>query len=215
MRSRTPIAAVRVVVRSAGDGWDALLVMATLSLAWIGLSLTVLLAPPATAALFETMHELAAGRTPGLGDLLRSMRRRFVASWAWAAWGLAGLTLFGVNVWFYLGGSDALALAAAAFAVLGALFAVSALFVWPFVFLDEDGRFLRAIRNAVLAVLAAPLFAVTLALLLAGVIALSAVLVVPLAVFTPAFVCLVASHAVADRLRAFGKLPPRPAVEAE
>ena len=215
MTSLAPIAAVRVVARSAGDAWDALLVMALLSLAWIGLCLTVILAAPATEALFEAMHTLAEGRTPDLTDMLRSIRRRFLASWAWGAWSLAGFALFVAQVWFYLGASDATAFVSAAFIVLGALFAVSVLYVWPFVFLDDDGQLVRAVRNAVLSVLAAPLFALSLAFLLVLVIAASAVLVLPLAAFTPAFVCLVASHAVTDRLRAFGKLPPRPVVDAE
>ena len=43
---------------------------------------------------------------------------------------------------------------------------------------------MRAIRNSVLAVLAAPLFALTLAVLLVLVVGVSAVLILPLAVFS-------------------------------
>jgi len=209
MRRREPLDALRVVRRSFGDAWDALVAVAPLNLAWLGLGLTIVLLPPATAALFESMHELASGSTPGFGDFLRSVRRRFVGAWLWAVWAVAGLTLVGLNVRFDLDPSSPAAWLSAAVAVLGVLFVISLLYVWPFVFLQAGGGLVRAIRNSVLTVLAAPLFAVTLAVLLVLVVAAGAVLIVPLAVAVPGFVALVASHAVTDRLRAFGKLSPR------
>jgi hypothetical protein len=44
-------------------------------------------------------------------------------------------------------------------------------------------------------------------------VAFSAVLIVPLALVVPGLIGLVASHAVTDRLRAFGRLPRRPAAD--
>lgn len=210
MRWREPFDAVRVMRSSLGDAWDALIAVAPLNLAWLGLGLTVVLLPPATAALFESMHELASGRSPGIRDFLGSVRRRFVAAWLWALWASAGLTVVGVNVRFDGDARGPVAWLSAVFVVLGVLFSVSLLYVWPFVLLQPDGGLIRAIRNSILAVLAAPLFAVTLAVLLVVSVAASAVLILPLAVVTPGLIGLTASHAVTDRLRAFGKLPPRP-----
>jgi hypothetical protein len=90
---------------------------------------------------------------------------------------------------------------------------VSVLYVWPFVFLQSEGGLARAIRNAVLAVLAAPLFALSLSILLVLVVVIGVVLILPIAVFLSSLVGLISSHAVTDRLRAFGKLPPRASVE--
>ena len=194
------------------DAWDALIAVAPLNLAWLGLALTVVLLPPATAALFEAMHELASGSTPGIRDFLGSVRRRFVAAWLWALWAMAGLVLIGINVRPDPDPSEPAAWLSAAAAVLFVLYAVSLLYVWPFVFHQAGGGLAQAIRNSILAVLASPLFALTLALLLGLVIAAGAVLILPLAVAVPGIVGLVASHAVTDRLRAFGKLPPRPSV---
>jgi uncharacterized membrane protein YesL len=211
---RDPLDAVRVIRRSVSDAWDALIAVAPINLAWVGLSLTVVLFPPATAALFESMHELAGGRTPGIRDFLGSVRRRFIGGWVWALWAAAGLTIAGVNVRFDPDPAEPGAWFAAAVAVLGILFGVSVLYVWPFVFLQPDGGLLRAIRNSLYAVLAAPLYAIVLAGLLALMVAAGAVLILPLALIVPGLIGLVASHAVTDRLRAWRKIPPRPSEEA-
>jgi uncharacterized membrane protein YesL len=215
VRWREPLDAVRVMRRSLRDAWDALVAVAPINLAWVGLSLTVILFPPATAALFESMHELASGRSPGIRDFVGAVRRRFVGGWAWALWGAAGLTIVGLNVRFDPDLTDPRAWLSAAIAVIGILFGVSLLYVWPFVFLQPEGGLRRAIRNSLLTTLAAPLFAIVLALLLAVVVAVGAVLILPLALVIPGLICLVASHAVSDRLRAWSKLPPRPAEVAD
>ena len=215
MRWNEAIDAVRVVRRSLRDAWDALVAVAPINLAWAGLGLTVVLFPPATAALFESMHELASGRSPGIRDYVGSVRRRLVDGWAWALWGAAGLTIVGANVRLYPDPTDPRAWLSAALAVLGILFGVSVLYVWPFLLLQPNGGLPRAIRNSVLAVLAAPLFAVVLAILLAVLVAAGAVLILPLVLVLPGLVCLVASHAVTDRLRAWRKLPARPSKDEE
>ncbi|MDQ2966117.1 MAG: hypothetical protein M3R57_09750 [Chloroflexota bacterium] len=214
MRWREPLDAVRVVRRSLRDAWDALVAIAPINLAWAGLGLTLVLLPPATAALFESMHELASGRSPGIRDYIGSVRRRLVDGWAWALWGAAGLTIVGVNVRLDPDPTDPREWVSAAVAVLGILFGVSLLYVWPFLFLQPDRGLVPAIRNSILATLAAPLFAIVLAVLLALVVAVGAVLIAPLVLVVPGLICLVASHAVTDRLRAWGRIPPRFSEEA-
>jgi uncharacterized membrane protein YesL len=213
VRLREPLDALRVVRRSIRDGWDALFVVGTLNLAWLGLSLTVILLPPATVALFESMDELSSGREPGFREFLTAVRRRFIGAWIWALWAFAGLTIAMVNVRYWNDSGGSLVWLSAAFAVIGALFSVSLLYVWPFVFRQSEGGLTRAIRNSILAVLAAPVFALSLAVVLVVIVAMSAILILPLAVFLTALVGLIATHAVSDRLRAFGKLPPRAAVD--
>jgi uncharacterized membrane protein YesL len=213
MRWREPLDAVRVVRAALRDGWDALFVVAVLNLAWLGLSLTIVLFPPATVALFESMDELASGRIPGPRDFLGAVRRRFLGAWLWALWAIAGMTVVTVNVRYWGDAGGALVWVAATFVVLGLLFGVSLLYVWPFVFRQQDGGLLRAIRNSILTVLAAPLFAISIAVIVVLVVALSAVVILPLAVFTSGLLGLIATRAVTERLRAFGKLPPRPAVD--
>jgi hypothetical protein len=177
------------------------------------MALTVVLLPPATAALFEAMHELAAGSAPSFRDFVASVRRWFVVAWLWAVWAGIGLWLVVLVVRFDPDPTQPGSWLAALFVVAGLLFAVSLLYVWPFLFLQSEGGLVRAIRNAVLTVLAAPLFGLVIALLLSVTVAVGVLLIFPLAVFVPGLMGLVASHAVSDRLRAFGKLPARPMAE--
>ena len=213
MRRREPGDAIRVVRAALGDAWDGLFLLGVLNLAWLVLSLTIVLLPPATVALFESMDEVASGRSPGIRDFLRAVRRRFLGAWLWAVWAIAGMTLVAVNVRFWSASGGALVWVAATFVVLGLLFGTSLLYVWPFVFRQHEGGLVRAIRNSLLTVLAAPLFAICLAILVLLVVAISAVLILPIAVFSMGLVGLVATRAVTDRLRAFGKVPPQAAVE--
>lgn len=213
MTLRQPLDALRAVGRAIRDAWDALFVVGVLNLAWLGLSVTVILLPPATVALFESMDELASGRIPGIREFFVFVRRRFVGAWLWALWAIAGITIASVNIRYWNATGGSLAWLSAAFAVLGVLFGVSLIYVWPFVFRQSEGGLVRAIRNSILAVLAAPVFALTLAVAVVAIAAVSAVLILPLAVFLTALLGLIATHAVTDRLRAFGKLPPRSAVD--
>ena len=213
MRLGEPVAALRAVRRAIRDGWDALFVVGALNVAWLGLSVTVILLPPATVALFESMDELASGRTPGLREYFGFVRRRFIRAWLWALWAIAGMTVASVNIQYWSDTGGSLVWLSAASAVIGVLFSVSVLYVWPFLFRQTEGGLVRAIRNSILAVLAAPLFALTLAVAIVALVAVSAILILPLAVFLTALLGLIATHAVTDRLRAFGKLPERASLE--
>lgn len=213
MRRREPLDAIRVVRAALRDAWDGLFPLGVLNLAWLALSLTIVLLPPATVALFESMDELASGRSPGLREFLSAVRRRFLGAWLWAVWAIAGMTVIAVNIRYWSASGGALVWVAATFVVLGLLFGTSLLYVWPFVFRQQEGGLVRAISNSILTVLAAPLFGICLAILVLLMVAISAVLILPIAVFSMGLVGLVATRAVTDRLRAFGKVPPQPAVE--
>lgn len=186
--------------------------MAVLNLIWLGLSLTGIFLPPAAAALFEVTHSLARQRTPGVTDYLRAVRDHFVRAWAWAGLNfLVGVVLV-ANILFY-GQWSSQAWAAwlqAAFLLVSLFWGLCQLYVWPFVFQQATPSLRQALRNAALTVLASPGFSAVLALLVALVSLMSILLLLPLALFTAAFLCLLANHAVLDRLRALGKLPASP-----
>jgi hypothetical protein len=172
------------------------------------LSLLIVFLPPATAAMFAATHELAGGRAPGVRDFVAAVRLHFWQAWRWALVNVVAAALLAGSFAFYGSISEPWAVAVEGLTLLFAvLWVVSQLFVWPFLFSQAEMRLSLALRNAVLAVLAAPLFALTFAAIVALVLALSLVLIAPIAVITTAFVCLFANHAVTDRLRAFGKLP--------
>lgn len=202
------IAALRVFTRALADAWDALVVLAALNIIWLALSLLIVFLPPATAAMFAATHELASGRAPGVRDFLTAVRSYFWQAWLWALVNVAVAVAFVAGFYFYGSIPEPWADGVQGLLILFASFwGVSQLFVWPFLFTQAEPRLRLALRNAVLAVFAAPLFALTFAAIVALVLALSLVLIAPIAVITTAFVCLLANHAVTDRLRAFGKLP--------
>jgi uncharacterized membrane protein YesL len=209
------ISALRVVGRSFGAAWEAFVLLAVLNLAWLGLSILVVFFPPATAALFETTREIAQGRDPSVRDLLDGVRRHFWRAWAWALSNIAVGVILVVNITFY-GSMDATwaGLVQGVVVVFAVLWLVVQLLVWPYVFAQEQPGLRQALRNAVFTVLAAPLFALTIGVIVIAIVALSVLLVAPFAVFTAAFISLLGNIALSDRLRAFGKSPePAPTDE--
>ncbi len=201
------IAALRTLGRAAGGTWDALVVLAVLNVTVLASVVLVVPLPAAVAALFAVTHGLAQGEEPSVAEFLRAVRRLFWRAWAWAGVNVAVGTVLWVGLGFYGQRGEIWTLAGSV--VLGAaafVWGVAQLFVWPYFCEDPSPGLSRALRNAVLTVLASPGFALTLGLAVAVVVALSAALVLPLAAVTGAFVCLTANHAVRDRLRAFGKV---------
>ena len=202
------IGALRVGARTLRDAWDALVALAALNLLWFALSLTVVLLPPATVAMFEATHELARGRQVDAPEYLGSIRRHFARAWAWGALNAAVVALLAVNLVFYDRPETWAAAIRGLFVLATLAWLVSQLMVWPYVFEQEEPSLRRAMRNALLTVFGAPLFSIVLAVIAGTVLVASAILLVPLALFTTAFLCLLGNHAVLDRLVAFGKRPP-------
>ena len=201
------IAALSVGARTVRDAWDALVPLVTLNFIWFGLSLTVVLLPPATVAMFEATHEMARGRQVDPPEYLRSVRRHFLRAWGWVVMNAVVLALVAVNLWFYDRPEPWSAAIRSLFALAACAWLVAQLLTWPYVFEQDEPSLRRATRNALLTILAAPLFSVVIGLIAGAVLLASAVLLAPVALMTTAFLCLLGNHAVRDRLVAFGKRP--------
>ncbi len=209
------IAALRVFGRAAVDLKDALFLLAGLNILWTLLSLTVVLLPPATAAMFEATHELVRGRAPEVREYLRAVRRHFARSWAWTLVNVLAWIVLLANLFFYGALRDVWAVVLQAlFTGFAAFWLISQFYVWPFLFEQAEMSLRWALRNAIFTVFAAPVFSLTLALLGALMLVVSLLLVAPLVLATTAFLCLIANHAVIDRLRAFHKVPAPPGADA-
>jgi uncharacterized membrane protein YesL len=208
-------AALRVGARTVREAWDALVLLAVLNLVWFALSLTVVLLPPATVAMFEATHELARGRQVTLGEYAGAVRRHFLRAWAWGLINAAVAALLTVNLIFWDRPEPWAASIQGVFLLAAFGWLVSQLLVWPYVLEQDEPSLGRAVRNSLLTVLAAPLFSVVIGLIVAAAVVISATLLVPIPCITTAFLCLLGSHAVLDRLVAFGKRPPpEPPVDA-
>lgn len=181
--------------------------MALLNFIWFGLSLTVVLLPPATVAMFEATHELARGREVGIVEFLGAVRRHFLRAWGWALLNAAVIALLAVNLVFYDRPETWAAAVRSLFLLATSAWLVAQIFVWPYVFEQDEPSLGRAIRNALLTVLGAPIFSIAIAAMAAALLVISATLLVPVPFITTALLCLLGSHAVRDRLVAFGKRP--------
>lgn len=200
-------AALRVAGRTLRDGWDALVQLALLNLVWFGLSLTVVLLPPATVAMFQATNELARGRSPSLAEFVRDVPRYFLPAWGWALLNVAVGIVLGVNLSFYSSPEPLHLALRGLFMLATLLWVVSQLLVWPYRFEQADPSLRLALRNALLTTLAAPVFSIIIGAVVALVLVLSVIVLAPLPFFTTAFLCLLGNHAVLDRLVAFGKRP--------
>ncbi len=201
-------AALAVIWETLRDWWDSMVGLATFNLVWLGLSLTVLLCPPATAGLYAVTNSLAHGKGQRLEDFVEAARRYAWVSWRWALINLVIGALLAVNFVFY-GSIEA---TGAFFIQLGLtvaalLWLVMQFYVWPFLIEQEQKRLRTALRNALFLALANPLY--TLLLLLVAVVAIvfSLVAILPLGFFTMSFLALLSNRAVVERLTHYGKLP--------
>ena len=200
--------ALGVIWETLRDWWDGMVGLATFNLLWLGLSLTVILCPPATAGLYAVTNSLAHGKGQRLDDFVAAARCYAWVSWRWALINLVLGVLLAVNLVFYGSIAGAAAFLIQMALVIGAaVWLVMQFYVWPFLIEQEQKRLRVALRNALLLALANPLYTLTLLLISGLVIVLSLVAILPLGFFTMSFLALLGNRAVVERLIHYGKLP--------
>jgi uncharacterized membrane protein YesL len=211
-------AALAVIWQSLEDWWNSMVNLALLNVIWLGLSLTIVLFPPATIGMYAVTNSLARGKGQHLPDYVEAMRRYVWISLRWALVNLLIGVILYVNLSFYGAARGALAsFILVGLACLAVLWLAMLFYTGPFLIEQEDKRLRLALRNAVFLALATPVY--TLTMLVAAVLAitLSVVTILPVAVFTLSFLALLGNRAVIERLSTFGKLPrsdqPPPAGE--
>jgi uncharacterized membrane protein YesL len=211
-------AALAVIGKSLEDWWNSMVNLAVLNVIWLGLSLTIVLFPPATLGLYAVTNSLAHGTGQHLSDYVQAMRRYVWISLRWALVNLLIGAILYVNLSFY----GAVRGAPASFILVGlvclaVLWLATLFYTGPFLIEQEDKRLRLALRNAIFLALATPVYTLTMLVAAALAITLSVVTILPVAVFTLSFLALLGNRAVIDRLSTFGKLPgsgqPPPAGE--
>lgn len=198
------------------EWYDSMLGLALFNLLWVGLSLTIVLFPPATAALYGVTHTIARGKGQRPADFFDHFRRYAWISFRWAALNGIVAVFAAVDLAFYGSTGGLAGMMVQALVGSGVLLWIATQFyVWPFIYEQEDRRLRVALKNALFLALATPLYTATLLGTLALVTAISVALVLPLAAFWMSFVSLLGHRAAIERLRAFGKLPQPPPVATE
>jgi uncharacterized membrane protein YesL len=163
------ISAIRVIGRAFRSTWDDIFVLCVMNVVTLALQFTVVLGPPALAALHHACHRATEGYAIKLDTYFSSIRTYFAAGWKVCAPVVLVVVLALYNLSFYgtLNGQWAAFAQGVWLAALVFVFAVQ-FYLLPFWMAQEDKRVRVALRNSALVAAANPLY--TLTLLLAGVV---------------------------------------------
>lgn len=180
------------------DVYNWLLPLVTINILWFLLSLTVVLLPPATAALYEVAYQAKKGHGPGVQSFLAAVRHWLLWSWLWGV----GCTFVGViaavALRFYSAQqSDVLLIITGAMLIfVGCI----QFYFWPYVMAQETPHLPRAIRNAAFTVLADPLLTLVYGGITLLLLVISVVLVAPMVLITPIMVAFLGVYSLLDWL---------------
>jgi uncharacterized membrane protein YesL len=199
--------AVDVFWETARDWYNGMVGLVALNLFWTGLSLTVILLPPALAGMYVVTGSIASGTGQRFEDFVQGARRYAWQSYGWALANGLVAGVFLVNYRFYgsLAGPLGL-LVQVALGCAGLLWVTMQFYVWPFLVIQEQKRLLLAWKNALFLTLANPIYSLLLLGLALTAVVFGLLLILPLAVFSTSFVALLGSRAVRERLYAHNKL---------
>lgn len=181
------------------------------SAAWLALSATIALWPPATIGLVILAASLVQGTVPRWRALLSAVRRHLVASYIWGAVTGAVLALvYALDrsqpvVPVTLRQANALKLGAA-------LWLGVQLYALPLLIVQRRGGIFGAWRSALLLALSAPLFTALIFGAAALLVSVARTMPAPLALALPGALALLGAWAVARKLSAYGYPhdPPAP-----
>ncbi|WP_119070928.1 DUF624 domain-containing protein [Aggregatilinea lenta] len=201
-------AALGVVWETLKDWYNGMVGLAALNMLWIGSGLTVVLLAPATAGLAAVTNSIAHGTGQHFEDFKDGAQAYLWISLRWLMLNAIVVALLAVNTVFYGAIESPIGpVVQVLVATLAVLWLAAQLYVWPFLMEQDDKRLRLALRNAVFLALGTPVYTLTLLAVAALVVILSAVTILPLAVFTASFLSLLGNRAVIERLTTFGKLP--------
>lgn len=135
------------------DMRDWLFRYSAINLVWFTLSLTVVLLPPATAALYDVAWHSYHNREPSIGQFLQGMKTYFWLSYAWALLMLGVLAIGGSAILYFMENQIFVGIA---FSVAGTLLSLAMLFHYlPYLVLEKHP--LRALKLSVFTAIADPL----------------------------------------------------------
>lgn len=200
-------AASGIVWQTIRDWYHSMIGLAALNFLWVGLSLTVVLFPPATAGVYAMTNSIARGQGQQWDVFLANAKQYGWISVRWALLNGIVLIVLAVNLMFYGAAEGTLsAVVLIVLIVVGLLWLAVQFYFWPFMLEQEQKSVRIALKNALFLTLAEPLYTAVMLSTTALVSVLSIVLVLPVAVATISFISLLANRAVIERLTAYGKM---------
>jgi hypothetical protein len=169
------------------DSWDALFLLMFLNVITLLLTIPILTAAPAFAALWYAGNRVARGRTVSIPEYFAAFRFYFWKAWVLTVINILGFAIAFVNLWFFVTSDalfetgTALSLAIAAFwLAMGFLWLVFQMYPLALLMEQEDQRLRTALRNAAVLLIANPGFSVLLALLLLSLAVFIGLVLLPL-----------------------------------
>ena len=189
--------ALRVFWSSLGGLYYELFLLMGVNLAWLGLSLLIVTAPPATAGVYYLTNQLARGETVSFGLFVQGMRRYFRRSWLLAIIVLVINALLAVNLLFYASFTNQwVRLLSVLWGYLIVFWLAMLIYLFPLLIEQESKSLLLLLRNAALLVLDNLAFTLTLGVLLLLFLLLNVFLAVPLLLIVVSGLALVQSKAL-------------------
>jgi hypothetical protein len=166
------------------------------------------LLPPATAGLYVVTNSIGHGTGGRIEDMLSGARTYALLSFRWALANVMVGAVLAVELRFY-GATEVTigVIVQVLFVTAGALWLAMQFYVWPFLIEQEDKRLRVALKNALFLTLANPVYTLVLLGVVGLALALSALTMLPMAIFATSFISLLGNRAVIERLRTYGKLP--------
>ncbi|HIC90017.1 MAG TPA: DUF624 domain-containing protein [Anaerolineae bacterium] len=188
--------ALHVLQQASRRWWFQMPTLILLNVTWFVLQLLLVTGPPATAAMFALTNRAAHGQWLEWRDFWGEFRRFFGHAWAWGAMNLAVVGLIAFN-FAYFGGTPGPFWRVARLVWVSSLavWFTLQLYYWPFLVQGESHGLGRTLIASARMALQAPVFTLTLGLVLIAIAFACLFLTLPVAIFVMAYVGLVSSQA--------------------
>lgn len=190
----------RVIGRAVRDWWRDWVNMAALNLALLLCWLTIILGPPATFVLYAALHEHVYGRSFELRETPSLLRRYALKSWLWLLYNALVAGGVWLNLQVYTPNTPWMAALRLLSLGVGALWLALQFYALPYMLEQDRPSLRRAYHNALLTVLASPLYTLVIIGFALCLVLVSVRVVALLFLGVPCLIAMLGVHAVAERL---------------
>jgi uncharacterized membrane protein YesL len=184
--------------------WRELIDYAVLNVLWVGCSLSIVLGPPAFAAMYQMASDSADRHVADWQSYFAAIKKLFFPAWRWGLLQLAVYGIGGFNFLYYSYASGTCwALLRGVWFVCLTVWTVLNVFYWPFYMEQTDRRIKNTYRNVLVLCATRPGMVVGVALVTVAVTALSAGTVILCAFGVMPLVALIGTFAARQALDSF------------